>query len=236
MNTGQNVDPRELAHFDALAARWWDPDGDLHTLHAINPVRTEYIAGRMALAGTRVLDIGCGGGLLAEALAARGARVTGIDASAEAVAVARLHLHESGYAVEYAQGTAEQWAESHPGEYDLVTCLELIEHVPDPQSLVQACARLVRPGGALCVSTLNRTPRAWLLAVLGAEYVLGLLPRGTHDYARFVRPSELDAWARDAGLRLDDTSGLRYEPGTRSARLAPDDIRVNYLAWFTRTA
>lgn len=226
-----NVDPRELAHFDALAARWWDPDGDLRSLHDVNPVRSGYIASRFELAGARVLDMGCGGGLLAEALAARGARVTGADASAEAIAAARLHLHESGHDVEYLETTAERLAGERAGQYDLVTCLELLEHVPDPGSVVAACARLVRPGGAVCFSTLNRTPQAWLLAVVGAEYLLRLLPRGTHDYSRFIRPSELARWARAAGLELTATAGISYDPFGRTARIT-GDVSVNYLAWF----
>lgn len=226
-----NVDHSEVAHFDALASRWWDADGDLRTLHDINPLRVGYIASRVELAGARVLDVGCGGGLLCEALAALGAEVTGIDASAQAVSVANLHLRESGHAVEYIETTAEAHADSHPGAYDLVTCLELLEHVPAPGSVVDACARLARPGGYVCCSTLNRTPKAWALAVLAAEYVLHLIPRGTHDYARFIKPSELERWARPAGLSLVDTSGIRYDPFSRHAALV-GDVSVNYIAWF----
>ncbi|MFN2301208.1 MAG: bifunctional 2-polyprenyl-6-hydroxyphenol methylase/3-demethylubiquinol 3-O-methyltransferase UbiG [Gammaproteobacteria bacterium] len=233
MRSDANVDPREVARFGDLAARWWDPDGELRTLHDLNPARVGYIAARCELPGTRVLDIGCGGGLLSEALAERGAVVTGIDASERAVEVAKLHLLESGLTVAYECETAEAHAAKHPGAYDLVTCLELLEHVPEPASVVAACAALVRPGGAICFSTLNRTPAAWALGVVAAEYILELLPRGTHDWSRFIRPSELDAHARAAGLRIADVSGLRYDPFSRTAEVA-GGVSINYLAWFER--
>lgn len=225
-----NIDPREVERFAELAARWWDADGDMKTLHDINPARVAFIAERWPLAGARVLDVGCGGGLLTEALAGAGARVTGIDAGERAIEVARLHLLETGVDAEYLCETAEAHATTHAGEYDLVTCLELLEHVPDPAAVVRACGRLVRPGGAVCFSTLNRTPIAWATAIVGAEYVLGLLPRGTHDWARFIRPSELDQWARAAGLATVELAGLRYDPFGRTATIG-GGVQVNYLAW-----
>ena len=223
-----NVDPLELAKFDAAAGRWWDPEGEFKPLHQINPLRADYVAERCDLAGRRVLDVGCGGGLLAEALAARGARVTGIDLAPASLEVARLHLLESGLEVDYRQTSAEALAEAEPGAFDVVTCMELLEHVPEPASVVAACARLVRPGGDVFFSTLNRTPKAWLFAVVGAEYLLGLLPRGTHDYRRFIRPAELERWARAAGLAFVHMTGLHYQPLLRRYYLAPG-VDVNYL-------
>jgi len=232
--TGANVDREEVAKFEAAAARWWDPAGQMRPLHEINPLRLAFVAERAGpLAGRRVADVGCGGGILAEAMAREGAEVTGIDASEAALRVARLHAAESGVKVDYQPGTAEALAAGMPGAFDIVTCMELIEHVPDPASLIQACARLARPGGHVFFSTLNRTPKAWLLAVVGAEYVLGLLPRGTHDWRRFVRPSELDAWARGAGLELAELAGLRYDPLLGRHRLTRD-VSVNYLAWYRK--
>ncbi len=228
-----NVDAREVGRFGELAARWWDADGDLKTLHDINPARTEFVATRWPLKGARVLDVGCGGGLLSEALAARGATVTGIDASERAIEIAKLHLYESGLKVEYVCETAEAHAEKQAGGYDLVTCMELLEHVPDPSSVVTACAAMLRPGGAACFSTLNRTPASFALAIVGAEYVLDLVPRGTHEWSRFIRPSELDAMVRDAGLRTLELAGLHYEPFSRSARVG-GGIAVNYMAWCSR--
>lgn len=228
-----NLDPEELERFERLAARWWDPRGDFRPLHEINPVRLGFIDERAGLGGREALDVGCGGGLLAEAMQRRGARVTGIDAGAAAIEVARRHARESGARVDYRRTTAERLAEEAPARFDVVTCLELLEHVPDPAALVAACAALARPGGHVFFSTINRTPKAWLLAVVGAERVLGLLPRGTHDYARFLRPSELDRAARAAGLALRETTGMRYAPFTGRCRLgAPPD--VNYLAWYRR--
>ena len=225
-----NLDQREVGHFDELAARWWDADGDLRTLHDINPVRVDFIAERWPLAGARVLDVGCGGGLLSEALAARGADVTGIDASERAVEIAKLHLYESGVKVDYRCETAETHAAANAGRYDLVTCLELLEHVPDPASVVAACAAALKPGAAACFSTLNRTATAFALAIVGAEYVCDLVPRGTHEWSRFIRPSELDAMARAAGLRVTELAGLRYEPFGRTAAIG-GGVSVNYLAW-----
>ena len=230
-----NADPAELARFGALAQRWWDPDGPSRPLHDLNPVRLAWIRERAALTGARVLDVGCGGGLLSEALAREGAQVTAIDLAPEVLEVARLHLLESGLAVDYREIGAEQLAEQASAAYDVVTCMELLEHVPDPAALLAACARLLRPQGMLFVSTLNRTPKAWALAVLGAEYVLRLLPRGTHDYTRFIRPSELAAWLRAAGAGLQELAGLAYDPLQRRARLT-DDVTVNYLACARRDA
>ena len=232
---GANVDRDEVAKFSALASHWWDPEGELRPLHRLNPVRTEYVARHAGLAGASVLDVGCGGGLLSESLAARGAAVIGIDASADTLAAARAHLEESGLDIDYRATTAEALAGSHPGRFDLVTCMELIEHVPDAAGLVAACARLVRPGGTVVFSTINRNPRSYALAIVAAEYVLGMLPRGTHDYARFVRPSELAAWGRMAGLRLVDVTGVAWSPLTDRFRLRRDPA-VNYLAAFEAPA
>ena len=230
-----NLDPGELERFERLAARWWDPAGEFRPLHDINPVRLDFIDARAALRGRRVLDVGCGGGLLAEAMQRRGAQVAGIDAGATAIEVAVRHARESGVEVDYECCTAEERAAREPDGYEVVTCLELLEHVPDPASLVAACATLVRPGGDVFFSTINRTTKAWLFAVVGAERVLGLLPHGTHDYGRFLRPSELDRAARASGLDLAETTGMRYGPFTGRCRLGvtPD---VNYLAWYRRPA
>jgi 2-polyprenyl-6-hydroxyphenyl methylase/3-demethylubiquinone-9 3-methyltransferase len=234
MNTPTpNVDAGEVGKFDQAAPRWWDPEGEFKPLHAINPLRLEWIAQRQPLAGAAVLDLGCGGGLLTEGMARLGARVTGVDAGAQAIATARLHLLESKLDIEYVQSTAEAWAEGHAGQYDAVTCLEMLEHVPDPASVIQAIGRLVRPGGAVFLSTLNRTPSAWLLAVVGAEYLLRLLPRGTHDYRKFLRPSELAAMARAASLQVCDLTGLHYDPLFKHYSLGPG-VAVNYLMHLTR--
>jgi len=229
-----NVDAEEIQKFENLASRWWDPHGEFKPLHDINPLRLDFINARTPLAGKRVIDVGCGGGLLAEAMAGLGARVTGIDKGEAPLAVARLHLKETGRHVEYHQAAAEEWVEGHAGEYDVVTCLELLEHVPDPASTVAACAKLAAPGGAVFFSTINRNPKAWAFAILGAEYVLGLLPRGTHDYAKLIKPSELDAWTRRAGLETREMTGMHYNPLTRKYRLAPG-LDVNYIA-YTRLA
>ncbi|MCC6202156.1 MAG: bifunctional 2-polyprenyl-6-hydroxyphenol methylase/3-demethylubiquinol 3-O-methyltransferase UbiG [Gammaproteobacteria bacterium] len=224
-----NVDRAELERFSALAQRWWDPDGPGRTLHDINPLRLEYIRTRTSLAGARVLDLGCGGGILTEALAAAGADVTGIDASDQMIQVADLHAASRGLALDYRHATADAHARDNVARYDAIACMELLEHVPDPGSLLTACRTLLRPGGRLFLSTLNRTAAAYLLAVVGAEYLLGLLPRGTHDYARFIRPSELAHWCRDAGLELCDLAGMAYNPITRQATLRRS-VQVNYLA------
>ncbi len=231
----ESVDAAEIRKFDALAGRFWDPEGEFGPLHRLNPVRLGYVAARTTLKDRDVLDVGCGGGILAEALAREGARVTGIDLSAAALATAELHALESGVAVRYRLASAEALAAEAPASYDAVTCMEMLEHVPDPASVIGALARLVRPGGSVFVSTLNRTPRAFLLAILGAEYVARLLPRGTHEYARFIRPSELARAARAAGLRVADLAGLGYDPLTRQFRLE-SGVAVNYLAELTRPA
>lgn len=225
-----NVDDQELAKFDALASRWWDPESEFKPLHAINPLRLHYIEQRAdGLAAKRVLDVGCGGGILAESMALRGAQVLGIDMAPAPLAVARLHQLESGVELEYRRITAEALAESAAATFDVVTCMELLEHVPDPASTIRACARLVKPDGHLFFSTINRNPKAYLFAVIGAEYLLRLLPKGTHDYRKFIRPSELDEWTRAAGLSLHHLIGLHYHPLTGRYGLGPD-ITVNYLA------
>ncbi|HEU5178840.1 MAG TPA: bifunctional 2-polyprenyl-6-hydroxyphenol methylase/3-demethylubiquinol 3-O-methyltransferase UbiG [Burkholderiales bacterium] len=223
-----NVDPAELEKFGKLAHRWWDPAGEFRPLHEINPLRLDWIAQHAALDGARVLDVGCGGGILAEAMARRGARVTGIDLSDKALKVAQLHLLESKLDVQYQSVSAEDYAAAHAGEFDVVTCMELLEHVPEPGAMVAACARLVRPGGQVFFSTINRNPKSYLFAVVGAEYVLGLLPKGTHDYMRFIKPSELSRWSREAGLRVDELIGMSYNPITRRYWLGRD-CDVNYL-------
>jgi 2-polyprenyl-6-hydroxyphenyl methylase/3-demethylubiquinone-9 3-methyltransferase len=223
-----NVDAAELARFAAVAQRWWDPHGEMRSLHDLNPVRLAYVEQATPLAGCTVVDVGCGGGLLSEAMAQRGALVTGLDLSRELLDVATRHAGESGVAVDYRLEAAEQHALGQRQSYDVVTCMEMLEHVPDPAAVVAALAELARPGGHVIVSTINRTPRAYALAVVGAEYLLRLLPRGTHSYEKFIRPSELASWARAAGLELVDVAGLEYDPFTRRARLA-GDARVNYL-------
>jgi 2-polyprenyl-6-hydroxyphenyl methylase/3-demethylubiquinone-9 3-methyltransferase len=223
-----NADPGELEKFSQLAHRWWDPGSDFKPLHEINPLRLDWIDSRCALAGRKVVDVGCGGGLLSEGMCERGAVVTGIDLSAKALAVARLHLLESGRSVEYREVAAEELAASEAGRYDVVTCMEMLEHVPDPASTVAACAALVRPGGNVFFSTINRNPKAYLLAVIGAEYVLRLLPRGTHDYARFIRPSELLRWGRQVGLESRELCGMSYNPLNGRYTLGSDSD-VNYL-------
>lgn len=230
-----NADPAELARFAAAASRWWDTDGEMRPLHDLNPVRLRYVERAGSLAGLAIADVGCGGGLLAEAMARQGARVVGLDLAAELIEVARLHAIEAGVAIDYRVESAEQHARAGAGSYDVVTCMEMLEHVPDPQAIVAALATLVRPGGHVFVSTLNRTPRAYAMAILGAEYVLRLLPAGTHTYAKFIRPSELAAWARAVGLVVVDVAGLEYDPFSRSARLT-SDARVNYLIHLQRPA
>lgn len=230
MNTASaNVSQAELDKFGALARRWWDPQGPQRPLHELNPARLGYVAGRVSLAGARVLDVGCGGGLLSEAMAASGARVTALDLAPELIEVARLHLLESGLDVDYRLQSVESLAEEAPGSFDAITCMEMLEHVPDPGSVLRACARLLKPGGVLLLSTLNRTPAAFALAIVGAEYVARLLPRGTHDYKQFIKPSELGAWLRAADLQLQDVSGLAYDPLRRKAWVG-GPTAVNYLA------
>lgn len=228
-----NYHQAELDKFAALANRWWDPQGPQRALHVLNPVRLEYVRQRLPLQGRDVLDVGCGGGLLSEALAGAGARVTAIDLAPELVKVARLHTLESGLKVDYQVKAVEALAQERPGSFDAVTCMEMLEHVPDPAAIVAACASLLRPGGRLFLSTLNRTPAAFALAIVAAEYVAGLLPKGTHSYAGFIRPAELAAWLRAAGLQLDDVSGLAYDPLRQRAHLSRR-TGVNYLACATR--
>ncbi len=234
MSAAVNVDHAEVNKFDELASGWWDPNGEFKPLHEINPLRLDYIDRRAALAGKQVLDVGCGGGILAESMAACGAQVTGIDMASSSLEVARLHLLESGHQVDYRLSSAEQLATERPGQFDVVTCMEMLEHVPDPESVVRACADLVKPGGSVFFSTINRNPKAYLFAVVGAEYLLRLLPKGTHDYARFIRPSELVRWARTVGLQTQDITGLTYNPLSGIYRLDPRDIDVNYLVACTR--
>lgn len=236
MTEARNSDAAEVAHFSRLASRWWDPDGEFRTLHDLNPVRLAWAVESAGLAGKKVLDVGCGGGLLSEAMAREGATVTGIDMSGESLATARLHLLESKpITVDYRETTAEELAEVAPGSFDVVTCMELLEHVPDPGQLVKACARLVAPGGSVLFSTINRSPRALATAIIGAEYVAGLVPRGTHRYEQLIRPSELDAWGRQSGLRLESLCGGSYNPASRTFRLT-DDTTVNYFAHFRAPA
>ncbi len=231
MNTSSlgNVDPAELAKFSQLAARWWDPEGESRPLHDLNPERLAYVRERCSLAGARVLDVGCGGGLLSEAMAAEGAEVIGIDMAQALIDVARLHLHESGHTVDYRCTSVEALAAEDPESFDAITCMEMLEHVPDPGSVISACERLLKPGGRLFLSTLNRTPKSFALAIVGAEYVMGLLPRGTHEYRRFIRPSELAHALRSCDLELEDVSGLHYNPMTRRSRRI-QSAAVNYLA------
>jgi 2-polyprenyl-6-hydroxyphenyl methylase/3-demethylubiquinone-9 3-methyltransferase len=235
MNAPASTDPQpnfrqaELDKFAALANRWWDPKGPQKALHALNPVRLGYVADRVALRGAQVLDVGCGGGLLSEALARAGAEVTAIDLAPDLVKVARLHGLESGVKVDYRVQPVEALAAEQPGAFDAITCMEMLEHVPDPGAILSACAALLRPGGRLFVSTLNRTPAAFALAIVGAEYVARLLPTGTHQYRDFIKPSELGGWLRESGLQLEDVSGLMYEPWRGAARLSRR-TEVNYLA------
>ncbi len=228
-NVSSNYDQAELDKFAALANRWWDVDGPQKPLHALNPVRLKYVADRAPLRGAKVLDIGCGGGLLSEALAREGAEVTAIDLAPELVKVARLHGLESGVSVDYRVQAAEDLAAEQPEAYDVVTCMEMLEHVPDPGAIIEACRRLLKPGGQLFLSTINRTPAAFAVAVVGAEYIARLLPRGTHHYQDFIKPAELGRWLREAGLQLQDVSGMAYEPWRNRARLS-SRTDINYLA------
>ena len=234
-NTTLNADPAELAKFSALAHRWWDPESEFRPLHQINPLRLEWIGGIAPLEAKDALDVGCGGGILAESMARRGARVKGIDLSDKALKVAQFHLLESHLTVDYELCPAEVLAAREPERYDLVTCMEMLEHVPDPASIVAACATLARPGGQLFFSTINRNPKAYVLAIIGAEYVLNLLPKGTHDYAKFVRPSELSRYCRDAGLEVRDIIGMEYNPLTKVYSLGRD-TSVNYLVHAVKPA
>lgn len=223
-----NVDHAEIAKFEALAHRWWDRESEFKPLHEINPLRVNWIEEHVRLAGKKVLDVGCGGGILSEAMALRGATVTAIDMGEAPLAVARLHQLESGVEVDYRQSTVEALAAEMPGQFDVVTCLEMLEHVPDPASVIHACHTLVKPGGQVFFSTINRNPKAYLLAIIGAEYLLKLLPRGTHDFKKFIRPSELGAWCRASGLAIGNIVGLTYNPLTRHYKLGTD-VDVNYM-------
>ena len=224
-----NVDPAEIAKFEQLASRWWDQHGEFKPLHEINPLRANYIDERAPVAGKKLLDVGCGGGILAEAMAQRGADVTGIDLGEAPLNVAKLHALESGVSIDYRRIPVEELAEAEPASYDIVTCLEMLEHVPDPASVIRACAKLVKPGGHIFFSTINRTAKGWLFAVVGAEYVLRMLPKGTHEYGKFIRPSELGRWAREASLETRDITGMTYNPLTKTYKLNPRDVDVNYL-------
>ena len=232
MSVGANADRTELAKFDALAARFWDSHGDFRPLHLLNPVRLQFIASRTSLSGRRVLDVGCGGGLLSESLARAGAEVTGIDLAPGMIEVARLHAAESGLAIDYRITAAEVLAQKSPGHFEVVTCMEMLEHVPDPAAMTATLARLLAPGGALYVSTLNRNLKSFLLAIVGAEYLLRLIPPGTHEYERLIRPSELARWARQAGLTLAEVAGIEFNPLSGHVALS-SDVSVNYLAHLT---
>ena len=228
-----NADPTELQKFSELAHRWWDPNSEFRPLHEINPLRLDWIDRHAAVSGKKILDVGCGGGLLSEAMAARGATVTGIDLSEKALGVARLHLLESGRSVDYRLISAEALANEQAGSYDIVTCMEMLEHVPNPASTIASCAALVKPGGHVFFSTINRNPKAYVFAVIGAEYVLKLLPKGTHDYAKFIKPSEMARWAKSVGLELDEVVGMSYNPITKIYSLGRD-TSVNYLVHTVR--
>ena len=229
MSKTQNVDPNEIRKFEELASRWWDRNSEFKPLHDINPLRANWIDSLAPVAEKTVLDVGCGGGILCEALAQRGAVVTGIDMGDAPLAVGNLHKLESGVAVTYEKSTAEDYAESHAEAFDTVTCLEMLEHVPDPSSVVAACAAMCKPGGTLFFSTINRNPKSYLLAIIGVEYVLRMLPKGTHEYSKFIRPSELGQWIREAGLEIDQMTGLLYNPITKTYKLDERDVDVNYM-------
>ncbi len=229
MRSAQNVDPEEIAKFEQLASRWWDPESEFKPLHQINPLRLNYIDERVGLAGKKVLDVGCGGGILSESMALRGADVTGIDMGEAPLSVARLHSMESGVSVDYRKIPVEELAEEMPGEFDVVTCLEMLEHVPDPSSVIKACRKLLKPGGNIFFATLNRTAKSWLFAIVGAEYVLNLLPKGTHEHSKFIKPHELCSWMREADLNLQSMTGMTYNPITHTYRLKKGDTSVNYL-------
>lgn len=228
-----NIDPAEIAKFSELATHWWDPNGEMKSLHDINPLRLQYINQHAPLKDKKIIDIGCGGGILSESMDKAGGQVTGLDMSKQAIQVAKLHQHESGTHVDYFVSTAEDFAAQHPGEFDVVTCLEMLEHVPDPVSIVRACATLVKSGGHVFFSTLNRNMKAYLFAIVGAEYILNIIPKNTHDYAKFIRPSELSEWARKSELAVKNMIGLTYNPLNKTYKLC-DDISVNYLVHMTK--
>ena len=229
----ENVDNLEISKFEALASRWWDPESEFKPLHDINPLRVNYISQKINLAEKQVLDIGCGGGILAEAMAHHGSKVTAIDKAEASLSVAKLHLLESKLDISYIDSTAEEFAADKPEQFDVVTCLEMLEHVPDPASVVAACQRMVKPGGLVFFSTINRNPKSYLFAIVGAEYILNLLPRGTHDYAKLIKPSELAAWARDNDLELQDQIGMGYNLFTKRYFLQ-QNLDVNYLACYQK--
>jgi 2-polyprenyl-6-hydroxyphenyl methylase/3-demethylubiquinone-9 3-methyltransferase len=236
MTTQNNVDPKEIAKFEALASRWWDRNSEFKPLHEINPLRANFIDERSPVAGRKLVDVGCGGGILAESMAQRGAQVTGIDMGEAPLTVAKIHQLESGIEVDYRQSTAEQLASEQTESYDIVCCLEMLEHVPDPGSVISACADLAKPGGNLYFSTINRNPKAFAFAIIGAEHILQLLPAGTHEYARFIKPSELAGWLRDADLIMEDMTGLLYNPITKRYRLEARDVSVNYMIHASKPA
>lgn len=227
-DTVQNIDRGELAKFEAIASRWWDPESEFRPLHDINPLRLNYIDERCSLSGKKVIDIGCGGGILSESMAKRGAIVTGIDMGEAPLSVAKLHMLESGVDVDYRHSTAEAISETEPGSYDIVTCLEMLEHVPDPASVIKACAKLAKPGGHVFFSTINRNPKSFIFAIVGAEYVLNLLPKGTHEFKKLIKPSELSAWSRAARLSVKEVTGMTYNPLMKRYKLGRDSS-VNYL-------
>lgn len=229
MSKAQNVDPNEIRKFEELASRWWDRNSEFKPLHDINPLRANWIDALAPVAEQHILDVGCGGGILCEALAQRGAKVTGIDMGDAPLAVGNLHKLESGVSVSYEKSTAEDYALSHASQFDIVTCLEMLEHVPDPGSVVRACAEMTKPGGTVFFSTINRNPKSYLLAIIGVEHILRMLPRGTHEYGKFIRPSELGGWIRESGLQLDQMTGLLYNPITKTYKLDERDVDVNYM-------
>jgi len=232
-NTALNMDPAEIAKFEELASRWWDPNSEFKPLHDINPLRLDFIDHIAGLAGKQVIDVGCGGGILAESMAARGAHVTGIDMGEAPLSVAKLHQLESGVEVTYQRITAEELAAEKPAQFDVVTCMEMLEHVPNPASTIAACAQLVKPGGHVFFSTINRNPKSYMFAIVGAEYLLKMLPKGTHDYAKFIKPSEMDEWARAAGLAIHELKGMSYNPFSQTYSLGRD-VDVNYLASYCK--
>ena len=229
-----NLDPQEISKFEELASRWWDPGSEFKPLHEINPLRANWIDKRAEVAEKTLLDVGCGGGIFSEAMAQRGAIVTGIDMGDAPLAVANLHKFESGLKIDYIKATAESFSDSNFQRFDAVTCLEMLEHVPDPASVVKACAAMTKPGGTLFFSTINRNPKSYLFAIIGVEYVLKMLPKGTHDFAKFIKPSELTSWIRDASLELQDITGLLYNPITKNYKLSQNDVDVNYMISVTK--
>ncbi|WP_423063550.1 bifunctional 2-polyprenyl-6-hydroxyphenol methylase/3-demethylubiquinol 3-O-methyltransferase UbiG [Candidiatus Paracoxiella cheracis] len=229
-----NIDPNEIAKFDAMAKEWWDPEGKMKPLHLLNPLRLQYVSTHASLNSKIVLDVGCGGGILSEAMSKEGATVTGIDLSPEVLKVAKTHAQQQSLSIHYERISVEALAKKHPQSFDVVTCMELLEHVPDPSSVIQACSDLVKPGGSVFFSTINRNLKAYFLAIIGAEYLLNMLPKGTHEYDKLIRPSELSRWAQQASLQLKDVTGIRYQPFNSQFELC-QDVSVNYLACFEKT-